>query len=391
MGRIIRGYWTCPYCETTDIDGLVDYCPNCARHKPEHTKYYMANGVVAGKTYHADVIQSNEVVSDEELQHAGIQKEECDGNHPEWKCPYCNSLNNWSDDTCSSCGAPRGRNSEDYFDTGSVGNEMGSHAENKNHTTQYTHYNEEARHKTSQKRTFKDWISRNISQIGIGAGIIALVAAIGFLIFPYKEVATVDGFSWERSINIEQERTVKESDWSVPVGGRCYDTELEIQSYIDVLDHYETVIETKTKQVLDHYETTYSYVDNGNGTFTEYVYQTPVYRTEVYTEPKQEPVYRKEPVYETKYYYEIERWFFEYASESSGIDKEPYWNENYTLKNQERDTDRSEKYTIYFDNGDAEDCSYEKWQNADVGDEVIITRCRLWIYKIDSQLEDTYE
>ena len=94
MGRIIRGYWTCPYCETTDIDGLLDYCPNCARHKPKHTKYYMANGVAAGKTYHADVIQSNEVVSDEELQHAGIQKEECDGNHPEWKCSYCNSLNN---------------------------------------------------------------------------------------------------------------------------------------------------------------------------------------------------------------------------------------------------------------------------------------------------------
>ena len=208
------------------------------------------------------------------------------------------------------------------------------------------------------------------------------------MIFPYKEVATVDGFSWERSISIEQERTVRESDWSVPVGGRCYDTKQEIRSYRDVLDHYETVMETKTKQILDHYETTYTYSDNGNGTFTEHAHQTPVYRTEVYTEPKQEPVYRKEPVYGTKYYYEIDRWFFEYASESSGDDKNPYWNENYTLKNRERDINRSEKYTIRFDNGDAEDCSYEKWQNVELGNEVVITRCLLWIYKFDSQLEE---
>lgn len=24
--RIVRGYWDCPYCDSTDIDGLVDNC-----------------------------------------------------------------------------------------------------------------------------------------------------------------------------------------------------------------------------------------------------------------------------------------------------------------------------------------------------------------------------
>lgn len=162
-------------------------------------------------------------------------------------------------------------------------------------------------------------------------------------------------------------------------------TKQEIRSYKDVLDHYETVLETKSKQVIDHYEPTYTYSDNGNGTFTEHMHQTPVYRTEVYTEPKQVPVYKQVAVYDTKYYYEIDRWFFEYASESSGNDKDPYWNENYTLKNRERDTSRSETYTIHFDNGEEKDCSYEKWQTTELGDKVVLTRCRLWIYSINSQ------
>lgn len=385
MGRIVRGYWTCPYCDAADIDGLVDYCPNCARHKPENTKYYMANGVVTGKAYHSNNIQPAEVVSDEELQRAGIKREECDGAHPEWKCPYCNSLNNWGDATCSSCGAPKERASKDFSYVDRTSDNAYVQGENMNPTEQKVDHNEDGYHETSHKRTLKSWIFHNLSRIGVGAGIIALMAAIIFLVFPYKEVSIVDGFSWERSINIEQERTVKESDWFVPAGGRCYDTKQEIRSYKDVLDHYETVLETKSKQVIDHYEPTYTYSDNGNGTFTEHMHQTPVYRTEVYTEPKQVPVYKKVAVYDTKYYYEIDRWFFEYASDSSGNDKNPYWNENYTLKNRERDTSRSETYTIHFDNGEEKDCSYEKWQTTELGDKVVLTRCRLWIYSINSQ------
>lgn len=385
MGRIIRGYWTCPYCDTADIDGLVDYCPNCARHKPENTKYYMANGVVTGKAYHSNNIRPTDVVSDEELQRAGIKREECDGVHPEWKCPYCNSLNNWGDATCSSCGAQKERTSKDFSYVDRTSDDAYVQDENKNYTEQNADHNKDGYHETSHKRTLKSWISHNLSRIGVGAGIIALMSAIIFLVFPYKEVSTVDGFSWERSINIEQERTVKESDWFVPAGGRCYDTKQEIRSYREVLDHYETVLETKTRQVIDHYEPTYTYSDNGNGTFTEHMHQTPVYRTEVYTEPKQVPVYKQVAVYDTKYYYEIDRWFFEYASESSGNDKDPYWNENYTLKNRERDTSRSETYTIHFDNGEEKDCSYEKWQTTELGDKVVLTRCRLWVYSINSQ------
>ena len=108
MDRIIRGYWTCPYCGTTNIDGLIDDCSNCARHKPEDIKYdlQLADD---GKPKLKDVL------SNEELSNAGISREECDGKHKEWICDYCNSLNNWADMWCKACGSPRIEADKEYL------------------------------------------------------------------------------------------------------------------------------------------------------------------------------------------------------------------------------------------------------------------------------------
>lgn len=69
MGRrIIKGYWKCEQCDTVDIDGLVDICPNCGKRKSETVKYYMKKDMI-------------EEVSDNDLKKAGITKTECDGKH----------------------------------------------------------------------------------------------------------------------------------------------------------------------------------------------------------------------------------------------------------------------------------------------------------------------
>lgn len=103
--RIVRGYWDCPYCDSADIDGLVDNCPNCGRHKPENTKYHLKGAIPhENKIYKKSMVGESDVLNTEELQKAGISEEECDGNHKEWVCSYCNSLNNWADDICTSCG-----------------------------------------------------------------------------------------------------------------------------------------------------------------------------------------------------------------------------------------------------------------------------------------------
>ena len=163
-------------------------------------------------------------------------------------------------------------------------------------------------------------------------------------------------------------------------GGRVYDERQEIRSYKSVLDHYETRTETKSRQVFDHNESYTTYSDNGNGTFTEQVHENPVYRTEYYTETYEEPVYRQEPVYDTKYYYEIERWFPIDTYSSKDDDKEPYWNTEYTLTEKQRDTKRDELYYVHYDDGQnvvKDETDYDTWLETKIGDGYEVTYNRL--------------
>lgn len=367
MARIVRGYWSCDYCGSKDIDGLQDKCPNCGMGKPINTKYYMKGDSPA-------TIKKEDYLTETELKEAGIKVEECDGDHKEWLCDYCGQLNNWSNTHCDSCGS--------------------SHEES---TKEYGDYNEEEYESPTFQENTEDDINRNPyffkiltamkSILPIVLPIMAVIFLIGFLFYPIEEIKTVVKYSWERSVVIEEERTVKESDWSIPSGGRVYNRRSEIHHYEDVIDHYETVNETKTRQVFDHYETTYTYSDNGNGTFTEHQQQKPVYRTETYVETKQKPVYKSQPVYKTKYYYEIERWFDAETYESSGFDKKPYYRTDYILKENERDTEKHSSYYVYFDDDDSTTMKYSEWKNVDIGDCMTVTTCRLGIVYDVTKLE----
>lgn len=389
MSRIVKGYWYCKYCGTKDIDGLVDTCPNCGKQKSEDVKYYMAGTPVE--------------VTDEELKKARIKREECDGNHKDWVCDYCNQLNNYSDKYCFACGAPKSEATKEYG-----GKKIQKrHESYESHEPQYNvpkyedYYSSDEQNDYDTKSTksesntsdenyanrntkrnsfpIKDILPSILKIGGISSLVLLFTVLMVWLFAPIEKEVTVNGFSWDRQITVEEERTVKESGWSVPNGGRVYDERLEISGYVSVIDHYEDVSEVKTKQVIDHYETTYTYTDNGNGTFTEVPHQNPVYRTETYTETHQEPVYRQEPVYDTKYYYEIEKWFNGQNYASEGYDKEPYWNESYTLKSNERDTKRSEHYYIHYNDGDKDSVSYSEWMEIDEGDGFILKQNRLGI------------
>ena len=105
--KIVKGYWDCPYCSSREIDGLVDFCPNCGVHKPKDVKYYLKGNVTTNTTYSKSQISDSDVLSEKELEKAGISKEECDGKHKEWVCDFCGSLNNWADNVCSSCGSQK--------------------------------------------------------------------------------------------------------------------------------------------------------------------------------------------------------------------------------------------------------------------------------------------
>lgn len=398
MERIVKGYWDCPYCDSAGIDGLVDNCPNCGTQKPKTIKYYMKQGMV-------------EYVSDEELVAAGIAKEECDGEHKDWICNYCDQLNDYSETHCSACGAVKSAATHEY-------GMVALNTEEPDDADIDTVLGVDTEELTSLIKSLDEWWkhdeprrarkARILKTCGIIGAVFASLCLIAFLFYPLKQEISITGVSWERTVTVEEERTIKESGWDVPSGGRVYDEKEEFRKFVQVIDHYETVEETKTRevfshyetvnetksrQVVSHYETEYSYRDNGNGTFSEIshqkpVYKTetyteshqkPVYKTETYTETHQEPVYRQDPVYNTKYYYEIERWFDIGDYATNGSNHDAYWSNAYELKSNQRDTDRSEKYMVHYSDGSSNRVNYNDWSAAKIGSKFIITYNRLGI------------
>ena len=353
--RIIKGYWDCPHCGNKGIDGLVDICPSCGSAKDKNVRYYM---------------KSVEEVSDEELTKAGLSREEADGEHREWICAYCGSLNNYSDQICAHCGADKKEKEQDY------GGDTHKTIYIKDSRGQFkkTAPDEEIPKETYQTRqSVETPPKRGNSKAFLGI-LIALAAVLAVLFWPHTTSEAITGFSWNRSVTVEEMQTFSESGWTLPDGARLTDSKREMSGYRQVIDHYETVYVTKTRDVIDHYDTSYEYTDNGNGTFSEHEVQTPVYRTETYEEPEEQPVYRDEPVYQTKYYYDIDRWTEVKTYETSGEDHEAYWSDEYTLESDQRDTQRSEQYFTIYNETDEQRTTYDRWEKQNIGDGIYITR-----------------
>lgn len=378
---VIKAYWDCPYCNTKEIDGLKDYCPSCGVHKPKTVKYYKSN-------------TKREVVTNEDLKEAGIGIGHSDGKHPEWICEYCGSLNNYLDNNCSSCGSLKSDSDKDYFNRDKVNKptdkEVYTYENSAINEEVKTEHNKEVKteHNEEVKDTLKnkaEWLRGILALLwqykAVTITAIALMLIIGLFI-PYKETTIVNNFSWQRTIYIEEEKTFNESGWTVPVGGRVYYTNEEIYDYEKVVDHYENVEVTKTREVYSHDKIDYIEHENGDGTISEYEIKTPVYVDETYTEIESRPVYKEVPIYKTKFYYYIDRWVTQYTSESSGFDKQPYWNTEYILKNKQRDSSKVELYCIHYDNGDKLNVNLNEWNNTKLGDKVVITKCKLGlVYK----------
>ena len=386
MGRIIEGVWDCKYCGADKIRGSVYKCPNCGRQRDNDVTFYIDNP----KNY------------------ISKEAEEKLNKNPDWLCSFCDALNSDDNETCYNCGASKEDSEANYFEnkerqakieqerllerekanasydrdgrerSWDTEEEIESEVERLsnvdvpitydsiedelNDIVEESHREDYYRNERRQKKLFSKKL------LGITAGVLAVILAITGLVYlftPKIEEVTIQSFEWERNIEVEEYKTVKEDDWSVPAGGRVYDERTEIKTYVSVIDHYETKTRTYTEQVLDHYEEYVSgYRDLGNGHFEEITSQRPVYRTETRTETYEEPVYRQDPVYATKYYYEIERWLHKENLKTSGKDQNPYWYE-YTYKEKEREGSKSEKYSVVVktekDKIKTYDLKYDEW------------------------------
>ena len=385
MGRTIEGFWDCPWCGKKHIRGLVRECPSCGAARGEDVTFYMDD--------------PHNYIDEETVKKVGT--------NPDWLCMYCGGLNNDKLTICKSCGASRD-GTKNYFqikkdrpkkfnglpitqnkqpnpyyhdDEEDNDGEYESSTDEKDDVSNNSSDNTENQvdEKEQKNNPFKDWLKsinwKKAGLISLGS-ILAIVLIIGIIsIFtPKMHTVTVDGFYWERSIDVEKLTTVNESDWDLPSGGRLQRTAEEIRSYKDVFDHYETKTRQVAEQVLDHYETVVTgYTDNGNGTFSEKTEQRPVYRTEYRTETYEEPVYKSVPVYDTKYYYEIDKWLHEKYITTKGDDQSPEWGV-YECEDKERLGSRSETYKIYVtDEKDKQDeytLDLNEWKELKQGDKI---------------------
>ena len=224
------------------------------------------------------------------------------------------------------------------------------------------------------------------------AGVGLILALIISLFVPTVKDVTIEDFSWNRSIEIEELTTFKENDWNLPAKARLLYSRSEVKSYEDVIDHYETVTETKTREVLDHYEDHTTYSDLGNGYFEEHVSKTPVYRTETYDETYQKPVYRQEPVYATKYYYEIDRWVNADCVKASGKDHDPHW-PDVNLKEKQRKGNKSESYIVTVaikgkDGTKEYSISFDDWMKLEKGSTVKLKVNKLGFAELVTEKEE---
>jgi len=360
--RIVEGLWNCKYCGADAIGGLQKYCPNCGHPQDKDTKFYLG--------------EKKRYLNEDEIKKVGTD--------PDWACDYCTTLNNAQFKYCKNCGAAKEKETKDYFDLRDVEKQKEKCTENYSTSNAYESedaelyeykYNEDKSSFVTKpidefphileepKRSTSKNHNPKIRERGVKIGSVLGVAAFAVLIMamiliwaftPRQYEGIVSEKSWERGVSIEEYKTVTESAWdSVPSGGRLLYTDDEIRSYDKVFSHYETKSRQVAEQVFDGYDEHVSYSDNGNGTFTEHVTQTPKYRTEYKTEYYEEAVYKDVPVYDTKYYYEIERWIYDRTEDSDGVNNIPYW-PDYKLDSNERVFDKEESYQfdIYVESKD---------------------------------------
>ena len=320
MGKLIEGLWDCPFCDNKRIKAGQKTCPLCGHPQDENTKFYMPDAI--------------EYVSEEKA--AKISR------NPDWQCSFCGSLNSDNLNICKNCGATKEDSERNYFEIRKQEEEKKRKKEEKKETHQKNTAKSAPKKKEKKKKQKKSLMKRALLFLGIFA---VIIFGMMSCLAPKVKNVTIDGFDWERTIDIEEIVTHNESDWQLPDDARLQYTKNEIKSYEQVIDHYEKVTETKTRRVIDHYEDEVSHVDLGNGYFEEKTKSVPVYKDETYTETTNKPVYRQEPVYATKYYYEIDRWTVVDTAKNSGRDQNPAWPEP-KLKDNQRTGTKDEHYFV---------------------------------------------
>lgn len=340
--------WDCESCDSKGILGRHQHCTNCNAPRPPGDIFY-------------DPANAPEIKDEKLLRLASAA--------PDWLCEHCGGSTSGASTKCAGCSAPKGsspvRRTVDYA--------LGQEPKSSPTAPKPRSYEKEAwekprrstgdltsnRPEAEQTPSFYDksdvWSrgenkSRdkfNWLSLPVIASVCATLIFIALIYAYFKthvETIKLTKCTWQRVITVEKWKTVRESDWSIPSGGR------EVSHY-RALHHYNKVFDhTETYYVTERYQSgTETYRSGtrskGNG-FAEATYSTrPVYSTRQVSRTR--PVYRDEAEYHTKYDYDIERWKFEREARLGADNQSPAW-PNPNLASNERENGRKEEYHAIF-------------------------------------------
>jgi len=320
------GRWDCAQCGHVGNEGPVTRCEKCGASRPENVVFYLAD--------------DSEIVND-------VNKIKEAKSGADWVCSFCSTHNKVSQTVCQSCG-----NDRDATD----GDES---LKEKVHL-----FNQKPK---SEKKPFR---------LGKGFKRVLIAIASFFVLFFFLALftsdidVTVNGFKWERSIEIEEYKKVIEEDWNIPAGAERIDSYQAVHHYNQIANGTETKTRTVQKQVGTE-QVKIGEKDLGNGYFEDIYEDRPVYEDveETYEVTK----YKQIPVYKTKYKYSVFRWKNAGTQEAKDNKKPAYWPEDNRLgdTNKFRVKKRDEEYFLLLDcEGEANTVvvDFKLWEDTNTGD-----------------------
>lgn len=317
---IREGAWDCPACGQKRNRGPEKHCGACGLPRGSDIKFYLPE-------------DAQEVTDEEALKKAK--------SGPDWNCQYCNGDNGADKAFCTGCGAGK---------DGSPPREV-----------KFIPTGGENTGKEPAREPLKDPIKESAkpssAPVAAKGGCLALLMSFLLFIligcccssfFAKDTTVTVNGFKWERTIEIEKLKTIREKAWEgeVPAGAEVVSRSKEIYKYEKV----QTGTETKTKVVKEKVQTGTKKVktgvkDMGNGYFEDVYKEEPVYKTVEKEETYEVPVYKEKPLYKQRVTYEIDRWSVVRTEKAKGNDQKASW-PRINLRSKEREGKKTETYTV---------------------------------------------
>lgn len=341
---IREGAWDCPHCGRRKNRGPEKHCGGCGAPRGEDVRFYLPP-------------DSPEVTAAETLERARAG--------PDWTCSFCEADNPSVDAFCTSCGAAR--------DGAAQARPVVEHRrEGLIPSPASPALSPVPGEREPPSAPIGSKLKRGC-QIGC-LGLAALVLVAWFLGRPQETMLTVTGHRWERTVAVEERRTVTEEGWEgeLPAGARSLSSRREIHHH----DRVRIGTDTRTRTVTERAQTGTERIkvgerDLGNGYFEDIYEDRPVYEEREREETYEEPVFREDPVFRLRHEYEVDRWVPAREARAGARNLAPRWPDA-GLRPQEREGRRTELYEVLFEDPDGAGRVYRardevEWQDFEPG------------------------